>query len=71
MKQWFYNMFYTPYTVCVDRGPFRTPLNDQEQLFHVWGLRKARRVAKDWVRVHTNGQARIILGHVEFDKEEA
>jgi hypothetical protein len=68
MKQWFNKMFMAPFTVACDRGPYRTPFNEQEVLIHATGLFNARWVAKRWVRRHPNGQARILVGHHTWEE---
>ena len=63
LKSWFWRRYRQPLTVAVDRGPFWGPRNQQEEICHVYGLVRARRVGRRWVRQHPNGQARILEGH--------
>jgi len=60
--------FTYKYTVACDRGPFWSPVNEREELFQHKGLLQARRVAKEWCRVHPNGQARIMKGWYYWDE---
>jgi len=68
-KKW-YQWFQRKLTVACDVSPFWSPVNESEQLFHKNGILKARLFAKDWVRKHPYGQARIIYGHKEWKENE-
>jgi len=58
------------YTIACDISPFYHWANSEEQLFYRIGLKSARRFARRWVRTYTSGQARILEGHLTFDKKE-
>lgn len=69
IKTWYYKMYKSPYTVACDYSPFWGIHNQREVLFHVFGLKKARKTANSWAARHTSGQARILIGHVSYDNK--
>lgn len=47
-------------TVCCDKFLFWYPGNEREELIRVKGFIAARAAARQWVRDHPHGKARII-----------
>jgi hypothetical protein len=68
--EWYNKYFRNKYTLACDLSPFWGPHNEREQLFHYTGLLWTRHKAKDWCRIHPNGQSRIIPGWVFCTKKE-
>lgn len=53
-----------PLTVACDVSPFAYP--GREQFFLASGILQAKRIAKQWVRQHPCGQARVLEGHYKW-----
>ena len=71
IKKWWYKNFKDPYTVACDICMFYGPNNKRERLERVNGLLNAKIFSAEWVRIHTNGQARILRGHHYWEDEKA
>jgi len=70
LRRWYFGRYREEFTIACDRSPFWSPINEREELFHATGRAKARRIAKRWVREHPYGQARVLFGHVEWEKND-
>lgn len=55
-------------TVCCDKSPFWYPGNVREELIRVRGFIAARATARQWVRDHPHGKAKIIEGWHSWDE---
>lgn len=67
IKAWWRRQTKDPFTVVVDRSPFRTSAFPREELYHVTGLGNAKRLAERWVCDHPHGCARVVPGHVTHE----
>ena len=71
IANWYHWRYIQPFTVACDLSMFAYPGNTQERLFHVNGIAAARRFARQWVREHVCGQARVLKGHLTWENSSA
>ncbi len=72
MLKWLKSLFEKdtrPFTVACDISMFWNPINTREQLFHITGLRAAKKFAHRWVWDHPAGQARVLEGHLNWKNQ--
>jgi len=63
IEGWFRRRYLDPFTVACDEGLFWRPWNQEERLFRVKGLARAKSISRRWVAIHGYGRARILEGH--------
>lgn len=58
------------FTVACDKSPFWNEFNQRETLFRTIGLKRARKIAQDWVYKYDCGQARVLEGWHFWEDEK-
>ena len=70
-KEQQYINYEKKFTIACDKSPYWFPGNEREFLFREVGIKRARKIAKNWCYKHEYGQARILEGWHYWEGENS